>query len=86
MGPFGPGIVNRSSFPDRKLWFRVEQRADVSRALPAYRAVATDIEAWNAALAPPTLHLCNVEIERGDHLGTHDGLLLAVRYGRLNLA
>src|SRR5436190_1175257 len=42
-----------------KLWLRVEQRADVSRALPAYRSIATDIEARNAALAPPALHLSN---------------------------
>src|SRR5262245_33844060 len=61
----------------RQLWFGVEQRADVAGALPAYRAVATNIEAWNAALAPPALHLSNLRVERCEFLGVHDRLLLA---------
>src|SRR5262249_2771343 len=60
----------------RQLWFWVEQGADVSGALPTYRAVATDIDARNAALTPPTLHLCNVGIELREFLGAHDRLLL----------
>src|SRR5262245_30582199 len=69
---------NREPFEHsgRQLRLWVEQGTHIARALAAYRTIAPGIEAWNAALAPLTLHFYNVGIERHDHLGAHDCLLL----------
>ena len=58
----------------RQLGHGIEQRADVARSLAAHRAVAADIEAGNAAVAP--LALRNL---RTNEQQAHEGQRAAVK-------